>query len=159
MGLIAKPILIQKRSFMHMKSWAPNALMILMACLPLLFMTGIKKKYFLPGTGQAKNHCIIIAMESVLFFPVNLGALNNQLSLQIDEQHLQQYVRMGYFYKSSTPYKNVWELPAGSYAYVSLQNPEVKVQRWWNIHDFISNNQRMILRQRSIKLINYFTRL
>jgi asparagine synthase (glutamine-hydrolysing) len=69
-------------------------------------------------------------------FSSELGALNDQLSLQLNEQHLQQYVRMGYFYKSATPYQNVWELPAGSFARISLQNPEVKVERWWNIHTF-----------------------
>ena len=69
-------------------------------------------------------------------FSSELNALNNQLPLQINERHLQQYVRMGYFYKSSTPYKNVCELPAGSYAHVSVDHPEVKVQRWWNIHSY-----------------------
>ncbi|MDP4261669.1 MAG: asparagine synthase (glutamine-hydrolyzing) [Bacteroidota bacterium] len=69
-------------------------------------------------------------------FCSELGALKQQLPLEINEQHLQQYVRMGYFYKSSTPYKNVWELEAGSYAYVPVQPVEVKVQRWWDIHTF-----------------------
>lgn len=71
-----------------------------------------------------------------LVFASELGALKNQLPLQVNEQHLQQYVRMGYFYKSSTPYKDVWELPAGSYANVSMQSMEVKVEKWWDIHRF-----------------------
>ncbi|HLG38021.1 MAG TPA: asparagine synthase (glutamine-hydrolyzing), partial [Chitinophagaceae bacterium] len=69
-------------------------------------------------------------------FCSELKALKNQLSLQINEQHLQQYVRMGYFYKTNTPYKNLRELEAGHYAYVSMQPSEVKPQKWWNIHTF-----------------------
>jgi asparagine synthase (glutamine-hydrolysing) len=67
-------------------------------------------------------------------FSSELNALRNQLPLDIDEKHLQQYVRMGYLYKSSTPYKHVHELAAGTYAYVSREG-EVQINRWWNIHD------------------------
>ena len=41
---------------------------------------------------------------------------------------------MGYFYRSSTPYQDVWELPAGCYAYVDINKPEVKITKWWDIH-------------------------
>jgi asparagine synthase (glutamine-hydrolysing) len=43
---------------------------------------------------------------------------------------------MGYFYKASTPYKNVFELPAGSYASVPLQQPAAKITKWWDIHQY-----------------------
>ena len=95
-----------------------------------------KKEVFLARDRAGKKPFYYYCDGQRFVFSSELGALNNQLSLHINEQHLQQYVRMGYFYKSSTPYKDVWELPAGSYAHVSLQRPEVKVQRWWNIHSF-----------------------
>jgi asparagine synthase (glutamine-hydrolysing) len=69
-------------------------------------------------------------------FCSELRALKNQLPLQLSEQHLQQYVRMGYFYKAYTPYTNVWELVAGHYAHVSLQTAAIKVKPWWNIHTY-----------------------
>lgn len=69
-------------------------------------------------------------------FASELNALASQVRLAIQPAHIQQYVRMGYFYKSSTPYKDVYELPAGSYATISLRQPEVKVVKWWNIHTF-----------------------
>ena len=69
-------------------------------------------------------------------FSSELNALRNQLDLQIDEEHLHQFVRMGYFYRSATPYRDVLELPAGHYAFVSLDKPTIEVHRWWNIHDF-----------------------
>src|SRR4029079_13778010 len=70
-----------------------------------------------------------------LVFASELNAISTQLDLQLDENNLHQYVRMGYFYKSATPYKNVSELPAGSFALISLDKPEARITRWWNIHD------------------------
>jgi asparagine synthase (glutamine-hydrolysing) len=70
-----------------------------------------------------------------------LNALRSQVDLQINEQHIQQFLRMGYFYRSSTPYKNVWELPAGSYAYVSLNDPNITVTKWWDIHQYYQLKQ------------------
>jgi asparagine synthase (glutamine-hydrolysing) len=71
-----------------------------------------------------------------LLFASELNAIRTQIELQIDDDHLHQYVRMGYFYKSSTPYKQVSELEAGCFAKISLDSPVVKQERWWNIHQF-----------------------
>src|SRR6218665_247816 len=68
-------------------------------------------------------------------FASELNAINGQIHLEINDQHIQQYLRMGHFYKSSTPYKNVWELPAGSFARISVDDPVVNPVRWWNIHE------------------------
>lgn len=68
-------------------------------------------------------------------FASELNVLNSQLPLEINENHIQQYVRLGYFYKASTAYNNVFELPAGSHATVSLAQPRVQPVKWWNIHD------------------------
>ena len=73
-------------------------------------------------------------------FCSELNSLNNQLSLQINEKHLQQFVRMGYFYRSSTPYQNVYELPAAGYALVSLTTNQVQIKKWWNIRDYYSKS-------------------
>jgi len=73
-------------------------------------------------------------------FASELNALKGQLQLEINEEHIRQYIRMGYFYKSSTPFRDVFELPAGSYAYVSLQQPEPKITKWWNIHSFYNQH-------------------
>jgi asparagine synthase (glutamine-hydrolysing) len=95
-----------------------------------------KKELFIARDRAGKKPLYYYYDGKCFVFSSELGALNDQLSLQINEQHLQQYVRMGYFYKSATPYKNVWELPAGSYAHVSIHRPEVNVRSWWNIHSF-----------------------
>ncbi|HET6996129.1 MAG TPA: asparagine synthase (glutamine-hydrolyzing) [Chitinophagaceae bacterium] len=95
-----------------------------------------KNELFIARDRAGKKPLYYYSDGKCFVFSSELGALNDQLSLQLNEQHLQQYVRMGYFYKSSTPYQNVWELPAGSFAHISLDKPEVKIERWWNIHSF-----------------------
>ena len=69
-------------------------------------------------------------------FSSELNALNNQLKLTINETHLHQFVRLGYFYKSDTVYKNVSALPAGHFALIPVHNPTVNIHKWWSIHEF-----------------------
>ncbi|RZL99839.1 MAG: asparagine synthetase B, partial [Pedobacter sp.] len=71
-----------------------------------------------------------------LIFASELNAIRGQVDLEIDERNLQQYTRMGYFYRAATPYRNVSELPAGNYACIPFHRPEVVPQSWWNIHPF-----------------------
>jgi asparagine synthase (glutamine-hydrolysing) len=99
-----------------------------------------KKQLFLARDRAGKKPIYYYNDGKSFVFSSELRALNNQLPLQINEQHLQQYVRMGYFYRSSTPYKNVWELPAGSYAYVQMEKLEVQVKKWWDIHPFYAQH-------------------
>jgi asparagine synthase (glutamine-hydrolysing) len=95
-----------------------------------------KQELFLARDRAGKKPLYYFTDGKKFLFASELNALHGQLPLEVNEDHIRQYVRMGYFYKSSTPYKNVFELPAGSYAYVSLQKPEVNVSKWWNIHPF-----------------------
>ena len=96
-----------------------------------------RKELFVARDRAGKKPLYYFSDEQKVIFSSELNAIRHQVKdLAIDEKNLQQYVRMGYFYKSATPYKNVWELPAGSYALISLSVPRVKVSRWWDINDF-----------------------
>ncbi|MES1218699.1 MAG: asparagine synthase (glutamine-hydrolyzing), partial [Bacteroidota bacterium] len=97
-----------------------------------------KDALFLARDRAGKKPLYYYSHGNGFLFASELNALHNQLSLQINEEALQQYMRMGYFYRSSTAYKNVYELPAGSYAYVSIQKPIAEIKKWWNIHQYYS---------------------
>ncbi|MBL7739723.1 MAG: asparagine synthase (glutamine-hydrolyzing) [Chitinophagaceae bacterium] len=97
-----------------------------------------KQELFLARDRAGKKPLYYYADGDKFIFASELNAISRQVKLQVNEEHLHQYVRMGYFYKEATPYKNVHELPAGSYAYISLQKPDVRISRWWDIHSFYS---------------------
>ncbi|MEK7224235.1 MAG: asparagine synthase (glutamine-hydrolyzing), partial [Bacteroidota bacterium] len=95
-----------------------------------------KRELFLARDRAGKKPLYYYLENEKFVFASELNALKNQLPLAADDENIRQYIRMGYFYKSSTPYKNVFELPAGSYAYVSIQKTDVKITKWWDIHPF-----------------------
>jgi asparagine synthase (glutamine-hydrolysing) len=95
-----------------------------------------KKEFFLARDRAGKKPLYYYCDGKRFVFASELNALHNQLHLEIDENNIQQYIRMGFYYKTATPYRNVMELPAGSYAYVSTYSPEVKVAKWWNIFSY-----------------------
>ena len=113
-----------------------------------------KQELFLARDRAGKKPLYYFTEGKKFLFASELNALHQQLQLGIDEDHVRQYLRMGYFYKSSTPYKNVFELPAGSYAYVSLQKPEVHVSKWWDIHQFYKKQATDDFRTASEKMDN-----
>lgn len=95
-----------------------------------------KNELFLARDRAGKKPLYYYTDSNKFLFASELNALHHQLSLTINESHLRQYIRMGYFYKSSTPYKNVYELPAGSFATIALDKPVVKISTWWDLHSF-----------------------
>ena len=99
-----------------------------------------KNELFIARDRAGKKPLYYYANGGQLIFASELNALHSQLPLDINETHIQQYIRMGYFYKSSTPYKDVYELPAGSYMLVSLNKPVVAVKKWWDIHPFYNQS-------------------
>jgi asparagine synthase (glutamine-hydrolysing) len=95
-----------------------------------------KQELFIARDRAGKKPVYYFSDGKKFVFASELNALRRQLPLQTDEGNLQQYVRMGYFYKQATPYKDVKELPAGSYAIVPFQNPVPVIKKWWDIHTF-----------------------
>jgi asparagine synthase (glutamine-hydrolysing) len=93
------------------------------------------RELFLARDRAGKKPLYYFTDNKNLVFASELNAISTQMELQPDENNLHQYVRMGYFYKSATPYKNVRELPAGSYALIALDRPEPRITHWWNIHE------------------------
>jgi asparagine synthase (glutamine-hydrolysing) len=95
-----------------------------------------KDELFLARDRAGKKPLYYFNNGKQFLFASELNALRHQLPVQINDEHIHQYVRMGYFYKSNTPYQSIFELPAGTYASVSLASPEIKITRWWDIHQF-----------------------
>lgn len=74
-----------------------------------------------------ENGCFIFCSE--------LNALKSIINVQIDYQNIYEYLRYS-FINSSTPYKNILEIPAGSYYDINIKTLLSVQKRWWKIDDF-----------------------
>ncbi|MGQ0738780.1 MAG: asparagine synthase (glutamine-hydrolyzing) [Bacteroidota bacterium] len=95
-----------------------------------------KNELFIARDRAGKKPLYYYHYNDQFAFASELNALHRQVKATVNEGHIRQYIRMGYFYKSFTPYNNVYEIPAGSYATVSISRPNPVITRWWNIHSF-----------------------
>lgn len=95
-----------------------------------------KQELFLARDRAGKKPLYYFSDGKRFVFASELNAIRQQVSLQANENNLHQYIRMGYFYKEATPYQNVHELPAGCFARVSLNDPAIRISRWWDIHPY-----------------------
>ena len=69
-------------------------------------------------------------------FASELNCLKGMLPLQIKENNLYHYLRLGSFYREFTPYKNVTELTAGTFLVIDCNTLAIETKRWWDIHDY-----------------------
>lgn len=102
----------------------------------------IKKQVFLARDRAGKKPIYYYANDNKFIFCSELKSLYRQIPLSINDNNIREYVRMGYFYKTATAYNHVFEVPAGSFLYVSTENVSVTVKEWWNIHPFYKQQQR-----------------
>ncbi len=77
-------------------------------------------KLFIARDRAGKKPLYYYTAGNAFVFCSELNALQWQVNDCVNEIHLQQFVRMGYFCKSATPYKNIHELPAGSFATIDI---------------------------------------
>ena len=69
-------------------------------------------------------------------FSSELNTIRNQVQTDINDGSIRQYLHYGALHQSATPYKNVFELPAGHYAVINLSDASVSVRQWWKINTF-----------------------
>jgi asparagine synthase (glutamine-hydrolysing) len=95
-----------------------------------------KKQLFMARDRAGKKPLYYYFNGSNFVFSSELSSLRNQLNLNINNSNIDEFLRLGHFYKTSTPYEKVWELEAGSYAEVAIDSLKIDVTKWFNIHDF-----------------------
>jgi asparagine synthase (glutamine-hydrolysing) len=95
-----------------------------------------KNELFLARDRAGKKPVYYYSNGKEFVFASELNALSCQVKARINEKAIQQYVRMGYFYRSATPYKDIYELPAGSYALIGPGDSQPLIKKWWDIHSF-----------------------
>lgn len=74
--------------------------------------------------------------KSQFVFSSELNALNKHCSLEVDNEAILDYLEPTYFYKDSTPYKNVSALDGGSSLIFDTKSDNITVNKWWDISSF-----------------------
>lgn len=66
-------------------------------------------------------------------FASEINALKAATTLAIDEKSIANYVRMGYFFRESTAYENVYALESGTILTIPLESMQLTKQRYFSI--------------------------
>jgi len=93
------------------------------------------------------------------FFASELETIRKNISLKINEEHINAFLRMGFFYKQQTPFKNVHELPAGSYACLDTKTMDLDINKWWSITSFYKSKSLIIDKEQVIDQIDHYLNL
>lgn len=75
-------------------------------------------------------------------FSSELNALKANFNLEHDFEHIGDFLRLGFFYKQATPYKQVEELDAGTYVLINRDGEELKRGKWWSVYDAYRNKSQ-----------------
>ncbi len=103
----------------------------------------VQKKMFIVRDRAGKKPLYYFCKEEKFIFASELNCLLGlESSLEINESSFYTYLRLGVFYKSATPYKNVFELEAGSYIEINCSDFQMNIKKWWTIESFYQQRNK-----------------
>lgn len=120
----------------------PDFLQYLDGMFVFAIYDNVEKTMFLARDRAGKKPLYIYNDDQKIVFASELNCLKSQLPLQIAPENFYHYLRIGVFYRELTPYKNVKELPGGTYAMIRCQTGKIDIKRWWDIHPFYLQDQK-----------------
>jgi asparagine synthase (glutamine-hydrolysing) len=100
----------------------------------------IKNTIFIARDRAGKKPLYYYTDKEKFVFASELNCLKGLLPLQMDDSNFYSYLRLGTFYRTQTPYKNVTELQAGSYLEIDCATLKIVQVRWWDINKYYSKN-------------------
>lgn len=115
----------------------------------------INKKIFIARDRAGKKPLYIYNDNNKIVFASELNCLKGLLPLEIEKNNFYHYLHLGVFYRRYTPYKNVTELPAGTFLMIDCNTLEIVEKRWWNINHFYLQQHKDSLEQ-SLEKTNAF---
>lgn len=116
-------------------------------CLPLLdgmfafaLYDRLEEKIFFARDRAGEKPLYYFNDSRRFVFASELNCLSQLIPLEINEERIYEYLRLGYFFKKNTPYKNVRELEVGSCGWLDVRTLSFSPKKWWDIGKFY--NQR-----------------
>ncbi len=111
-----------------------------------------------------KKNCLLLARDRAgkkpLYFSLRnrtflfASELNSfkQIAPEIDEEAIAAFLRCGFFYRETTPYKDIEELEAGTFLEIDCNTLAINKKRYFNILDYYKQ-EKIESYEESIKLV------
>ena len=120
-----------------------------------ILLDKIKNILFIARDRAGKKPLYYYKNGEKLVFASELNALRAILPLQINEESIPQYLRMGYLYKENTPYCDVKEIEGGTYLLINVNTLDITKEKWWDIHRFYTQPNNDSFDEAFNKVENY----
>ena len=102
----------------------------------------ITNKLILARDRAGKKPLYVYNDKSTFMFASELNAIKVGLgNLVINEAEITAYIRNGFFFKTTTPYKNVEELEAGFIYEIDIDTLEIKKEKYFDLLDFYKKDK------------------
>jgi asparagine synthase (glutamine-hydrolysing) len=101
------------------------------------------KELFLARDRAGKKPLYFYHDNQKFLFASELNSLKNATKLLINEQNIQEYFRLGFMYKQSTPYQNVTELLPAHFMTINTKTLKIKTEQYFNIESFYHDKSNM----------------
>ncbi|PLY10465.1 MAG: asparagine synthase (glutamine-hydrolyzing) [Arcobacter sp.] len=85
---------------------------------------------------SGKKPLYVYKNDKKLLFSSELNALKETISLEINEDNINKYLRTGFFYKEDTPYMNVFEVNASEYCIIDITHVNIVKKSYFNLLDY-----------------------
>jgi len=95
-----------------------------------------ENKIFIARDRAGKKPLYIYKNNNQIAFASELNVFAKLFYLDINEQNIYQYLRLGSCYRKNTPYKNIKEVENGTYVKINTSDFSISKHKWWSINDF-----------------------
>nr|MDQ6904654.1 asparagine synthetase B [Bacteroidota bacterium] len=96
----------------------------------------LKNEIFIARDRAGKKPLYYYYYDNKFLFASELNCLKSMVPLEINNDNIYQYLRLGSFYRQCTPYKKVTELTAGTFLKLNCSTLSIVQTQWWNINSF-----------------------
>jgi asparagine synthase (glutamine-hydrolysing) len=99
-------------------------------------------KFILARDRAGKKPLYIYKYSEKLLFASELNTIKACIdNIEVDESEISAYIRNGFFFKTATPYKNVFELEAGFVYEIDVDSLEIQKDKYFDILDFYKKDK------------------
>ena len=117
------------------------------------------RKLFFARDRAGKKPLYYFQEKTKFFFASELQTIRKNISLSINEMNINAFLRNGFFYNDQTPFENVNELPAGSYAYLNTHTMHFEIKKWWDIEYFYNSDFKPSNLQDAVEEVDFLLNL